>query len=203
MPITPSDHLQKLPRTSSVVIVLDETRAEDFEDATNMLLQKQQELLNSYPRRAAAIKAELPAASTREEIREALEELRLQDEDEMQPLRENEREASVALDEVRQKYVFRALGRKQWRELIENHPPTDEDHEEFTSEGGTGKAQYSFETFPRALVQQSSVSPKLSSEDIDEIYDGGDWNETEITMLFQAALSANTQARHDPKGKKK
>src|SRR5690606_4572657 len=48
------------------------------------------------------------------------------------------------------------------------------------------------------LVQAASVSPRLTAEDVDVIWNGGDWTDTEVSNLSQTALMAQISARTNP-----
>jgi hypothetical protein len=90
-------------------------------------------------------------------------------------------------------FYLRAIGHKAYQELLAEHPPTDEDHAE-TAKLGAGRARWSIEGFPRALIQASCVDPVLSDADMDEVFGGTSWNHDEITYLFEQAYKANTTA---------
>lgn len=107
-------------------------------------------------------------------------------------------EAEAALEHLRAttvRYKFRSLGRKRYRELHAAHPPREEDHEAVRRETGDPEARAHFcdETFTRELLHLSAVSPALSVADVDEIFDGTEWNSTEIALLRLAAITAQSQ----------
>lgn len=99
-----------------------------------------------------------------------------------------------ATGEVSHRFYCRGLGGTAYRKLLAEHPPTDEDHQE-TQALGAGRARWSVQGFPRALIQASCVEPALSDQDMAEMFEGGAWNEDEITHLFAAAYKASTTVR--------
>lgn len=202
MPRTPMDRLPKLARTISCVIVTDSEAADAYEIALGAFTSQEQELAGSFPRRAAAVRASLPVTLTAEEASEALERLREADAAVMAPFQAALAEAEEALDAVREQWTFRSLGRSAWRDLVKANPPTDEDNAFWEAEGGTGQAPYSFENLPRPLLAAATVSPRVTRADIDDMFDGEDWSDAELTTLFQHALVAQQQARPDPKARR-
>lgn len=202
MPRTPMDRLPKLARTVSCYIITDSEAADAYETALGVFNAQEQELAASFPRRAAAVRASLPVTITPEEASDALERLREADAAVLAPFREELTAAEDALDAVRERWTFRSLGRAAWRELVKANPPTEEDNTYWASEGGTGAAPYSFESLPRPLIAAATVSPMVTRAEVDEMFDGPDWNDAELTTLFQHALLAQTQARPDPKARR-
>ena len=74
---------------------------------------------------------------------------------------------------------IRALPRKQYRELLETHPPADSDE----------KADWDAETFPPALIAASCVDPELTLEQAQQIWD--EWEAAEAGPLFLACWGLN------------
>lgn len=201
MPKSPLDRLPKLARTTHCFIVTDTDAADAFDVALAASLAKSQELSASSMRRAAAVRASLPASISAEEATAALGRLLDADTVELEPTRTALEAASAALDAARQEWTFRSLGRAAWKALVAKHPATEQDNAEWLEQGGTGKSPYSFETMSRELVQTSAV-PALTQEAVDDMFDGALWNDAELTTLFQHALLAQTQARPDPKARR-
>lgn len=108
-------------------------------------------------------------------------------------LREKREAAKAALDEATTAFRFRALGRKQYRELLKAHPPTAEDQKEWEEAGNEGKAPWNEEALARDLIRRACVSPLLDEADISEIFDGESWNQTEVSMLWVGAQAAQVQ----------
>lgn len=92
--------------------------------------------------------------------------------------------------------TFRAVGRRAWDALLEEHPPTEEQDKEHRAEYKGARAPYNGDTFPPAAIHASLVAgghDDISIEDVVGWCD--DWNMTEIMELFAAALEVNTQRR--------
>lgn len=109
--------------------------------------------------------------------------------------------ARTAVEESSVVMLFRCIGRKAYDDLLEAHPPTDDQVKEFQDDNpnrdGTpntrGRPPYNIETFPAALVAASCVEPEMTYEQVCEIFD--EWNSTEVSELWVAALEVNTQRR--------
>lgn len=86
---------------------------------------------------------------------------------------------------------FRAVGRKRYEQLLDEHPPTPE--EERKAKDAGGEAAWNNETFPVALIAASAVEPALTEEQVQELFD--EWNQTEAQMLFLSAFRVNTNRR--------
>lgn len=104
----------------------------------------------------------------------------------------------AALDEVTMEFVFEGIGRKAYEALINEHPPTEEDHETLRKEMGKEgdkkvKADFSFDTFAPALIAASLADPDLSAEQVGELFE--EWNNQELIELYQAAMSCNNTRR--------
>jgi hypothetical protein len=82
--------------------------------------------------------------------------------------------------------TLRALGRKAWRALVEEHPPRPG----VTSDSDVGVNEA---TFKEALVPASIVSPELSEDDLDAISDI-DWD-----RLYFTAFALNRSPAASPK----
>jgi hypothetical protein len=97
-------------------------------------------------------------------------------------------------------YTLRSLGRRGYRELLEQHPPREEDHAAARAETGLEQAQsqWNDETFPRALVAASCADPQLTDDDLTEMFDN--WNDAQLIELVAAAVAVNTQARVGVRG---
>jgi hypothetical protein len=202
VPKTPLDRLPKLARTISCTIVTDAEKADAYETALIAHQAKEQELAASFPRRAAAVRASLPVTMTTEEASETLQHLRDADIAALTPTLTAVQAAEVELDTVRERWVFRSLGRTAWKALQAKHPATEDDQEAWTAAGGEGKPAYSFETIARDLITAATVTPTLTPGDVEEMFDGDTWNDAEIATLFQYAVIAQTQARPDPKARR-
>lgn len=80
-------------------------------------------------------------------------------------------------------FVFRSIGRREWRKLSSEHPPTDEQKDQ------EPELDHNPDTFPPAAIAASCMEPKLTLDDAawlcDELPDG------EFFRIWQAVLSAN------------
>ncbi len=92
-------------------------------------------------------------------------------------------------------FVFRALGRVAYDELIEDprYAPTDEQKKE--------GASHNPDTFPPALVSAAAVDPEISIEEAIEIFGDSSWNGKELQKLFFGALEVNTETGDIPLSK--
>lgn len=88
--------------------------------------------------------------------------------------------------------VFRSIGRKRYDKLVNEHPPSDEQNAEY-QQVHKQNAPYDDEHFAPELVAESCVAPKMTVEQVTELFD--EWNNAEIIELFVAALKVNTQRR--------
>lgn len=198
------DSTTKKPRIVSVDVVMDDEVADNYDKALRAFQTKERQLLESRPRRIAAVRAGFTASTTPEEQALAQAQVIQADDLELDALRAALDEAAEALDAVTVWYKFRALGRNAWEALKAKHPATEEDHQ--ASREATGKdddtAQWHFQTLAPELVEKACVSPKLSADDVDEIFNGENWNDQEISRLFTAALTPQVTARQNPAGRR-
>lgn len=122
--------------------------------------------------------------------------------DELDGLELAKEQAAQALREHSTFLTFRSMGRKAYQELIEAHPPTEEQKEQYKEEHGV-EAPYDAETFAPALVAacayDSSGELVWTVEEVTEIFD--EWNSSEIVTLFQAAIQCNNARRVTDLGK--
>jgi hypothetical protein len=73
-----------------------------------------------------------------------------------------------------------ALPRKQYRELIEAHPPGESDSKE---------ADWNGDTFPPALIQACISDPPFTLEEATEFWDT--WEASEVGRVFLACWNLN------------
>lgn len=95
-------------------------------------------------------------------------------------------EAQAKLDETTVTLRFQQIGRKTYDALLREHPPRDNDPDD-------KDAPYHSETFAPALVAASCVEPKMTEEQVVELFE--EWNTSELMDLFMAAMEVNTQRR--------
>lgn len=198
MPRKPQDHLVKTARTTSTWVVNVSELADAYEDAVADLTKAQKHLADSFPRRAAAVRASMPVTANEDELRAALANLMEGDKDEVADLIDARDAAEKAYRAAREKWTFRSLGRKAWRALVAENPPTEEDTEAWQAEGATGDAPYCFASIAPVLVAKALVSPARTEAEIAEMFDSAEWSDAELNQLFQTALLAQMQARPDP-----
>ncbi|QZN86878.1 hypothetical protein [Cellulomonas sp. C5510] len=198
MPRKPQDHLVKTARTTSTWVVLNSELADAYEDAVADLTAARKRLSDSFPRRAAAVRASMSPAATEDELRAALAALMESDQDEVADLVQAKDTAEKAYRAAREKWTFRSLGRKAWKTLVAAHPPTEEDNEAWRAEGATGDSPYSFASLAPDLVAKALVSPARTEAEVEEMFDSAEWSDAELNQLFQTALLAQMQARPDP-----
>jgi len=194
------DATSKKPRITWVDVILDGEVADAYDVAEKDLLAAEERLSASRPRRLAAARNALPTGATPEEQAAAAAAVVAADDLEVDALREARDAAAEALALATRRYKFRALGRARWESLKAEHPPQESDHEDVREASGKkdAEAEYHFDTLAPALIQEASISPRLSEEDVDEIFNGGDWNGPEIVALWQTALVAQATARANP-----
>lgn len=72
--------------------------------------------------------------------------------------------------------LFRAIGAKQYDDLISKHPPN--------AQQKINGDIYNLHTFAPALIAICSVEPKLSYDESKAIWDSEDWSRGEVMSLF-------------------
>lgn len=90
--------------------------------------------------------------------------------------------------------MFESIGRKRWRDLIAQHPPTDEQRKSMGELGQ--RLDHNPETFPATAIAASCVEPELTIEDarwlVDQLPLGV------VDRIWAACLSANVTGSRDP-----
>lgn len=89
-----------------------------------------------------------------------------------------------------QVFSFKSVGRPRYDELVDENPPSKEARKE--------GAEFDQDTFPPALVSESSLKPNISLKQAVEIFSSPDWNNAELRKLFFAALEVNTETGDIP-----
>jgi hypothetical protein len=82
-------------------------------------------------------------------------------------------------DKTEVEFVFRGIGRKAFDDLAAANPSDD------------SGLNWDPETFAPALVAASCEQPKMSEQDVREIWDDPEWSYQECDQLFAGALSVN------------
>jgi len=166
------DHLRgkKQPLKRSVRIPMDSDIADAYEEASNRL---------EFAKLVAAAKPEDIAAMA--EIDQATEAYR-------------QAKDSVTANSVL--FTFRAIGRSKYEKLKLEHPRTSKQKVEDEKEGRDPSAiAWNHDTFPPALIAAACVSPQLSEEDVQDMWESDNWSEAELALLFGTAIDANQAHR--------
>lgn len=164
----------KKPNTRTCDILLDSSLAHEIRE-----IQVEIERLEKRTKGAKSSSLANPDMNSLDSLREKLE----KKEDEAQ-----EHTAS---------FTFQDIGRKRYDDLLKEHPPSDEEKKEYKDAGGEGVLNYSFMTFPQALVSATAINPTISSEEADQIFN--EWSEGDLEILFNTALIACKEPTSLPK----
>jgi hypothetical protein len=82
-------------------------------------------------------------------------------------------------------FVFQPLGRRPWRDLVAEHPPTDEQK--------AAGAEYNTDTLPIVAMGRSCIAPADASEEsFAELEDDPTINDAQWDRLWFACWAANT-----------
>lgn len=76
--------------------------------------------------------------------------------------------------------LFRAIGAKQYDDLISKHPPLPQQK----INGDT----YNVSTFAPALIAKCAIDPQLSYDEAKAIWDSEDWSRGEVMTLFAGCV---------------
>ena len=101
-------------------------------------------------------------------------------------------------------FVFKAMGRRGYDELVSKHPPKKADRDiakRLADETGQPhSAEFDSDSFPPALIAASSLEPLMSETDAIALWNDPDWNGAELIKLFNTALMVNSLAGDIPFG---
>lgn len=101
-------------------------------------------------------------------------------------------------------FVFRSIAPGRYERLVNAHPPTQQQRQRAAKRGQ--QVAFNEDTFPQALVKACLVSPRLTSEQVDEMWQAGTdsddpddpdapvgerFSSGELAALFQTAQVAN------------
>lgn len=104
------------------------------------------------------------------------------------------------IDVAKTGFVFRAIGRRAWVDLIAAHPPTKAQLKAVaaTSTGGLGRASLDFnpDAFPVAAVAASCVDPEMTVDDAQRLEAAV--SEAQWSQLWEAVCRVNVGSS-DPK----
>lgn len=76
--------------------------------------------------------------------------------------------------------TLKAIGSKAYDDLMAKHPPTGEQKKD--------NAQYNPETFGPALIAACSWEPRMTPNEVIEIWNSDDWSRGEVMELFVASI---------------
>lgn len=102
---------------------------------------------------------------------------------------EEERRAIVEAG-VLVRFELQSIGANQFDQLLVAHPPTREERQEARALG-LDPPGFNGDTFPRALIAASLVSPSLTVDEVAALFDDPAWSKAELTGLFVTALTLN------------
>lgn len=188
----PLDHLRSLkaPTRQHVWIIGDNELADELVEAREQ---------------ASQLKARVKAQAPDSRILESLTRASLEADEEVKKI-------ETALRKVSLKFVFQAMGRKQYSELMDGCPPTDEQIAEAAA-AKQDKPPFDQQMFPKLLVGYSMLEPleagvrypaPLSPEMLEfvaDIFDGDTYNDAEVTELFMQSFNVNQTKRNLDLGK--
>lgn len=178
----PMDHLRskKKPIRKTVWVAGDSEIADELSELEASLSRLEGSL------------AAMPANSNRREAAD-LEAARIRDE--VHALRGRNKESSI-------KFVFQAISRRRYDELIDEFPPTEEQIAKHKADGSTDALEFNPDTFPYALIAECTVEPEVDREELAEwLREGDEWNNAEVLTLFMAAMEVNQTRRLITMGK--
>jgi hypothetical protein len=171
------DHLRKKPIEQRVTVYLDDEPIEALSEAREELAAAQAIADAMYDRRLALARAANPPASELMTIEGGLDAERAAS---TADARAAVDAAEQAVRESAQLFVFRSPGRKAFEDLIAEHPPTDDDHDDARKTTGRPEAlaRWHSDTFTPALLAATCVDPKLTVDEAQAIYD--EWTDAEV-----------------------
>lgn len=96
----------------------------------------------------------------------------------------------VSVGETKATMLFRALGSKEYDDLIAEYPPTKKDKDD----GGV----WNSEAFPPALIAASSLDPKITLDEANKIWESPDWSRGELFDIFTRLVRLNQEGLDVP-----
>lgn len=96
-----------------------------------------------------------------------------------------EREVPVVVAGEELTLLFRAVGAKEYDDLLSAHPPTPKQK----LEGAT----YNLDSFGPALIAAVCAEPNLTEDEAKAIWESADWSRGEIMTLFGNAVEICNQ----------
>lgn len=102
--------------------------------------------------------------------------------DQMLSKKRAEREVTFQMpgtnDEV--SFLFRAIGAKEYDQLMSKHPPTTEQRVD-------GSA-FNIHSFAPALLSRVVVDPDFTAQEWEKVWNSPDWNRGEVMQFFSIAV---------------
>lgn len=86
--------------------------------------------------------------------------------------------------------LFRAIGAKEYDDLLAKHPPNAKQKVE--------GASYNIDTFAPALIAKVCVDPEMSYEESKSLWDSEEWSRGEVMTLFGNAVELCNQGLNVP-----
>ena len=83
-------------------------------------------------------------------------------------------------------FRFESIGRKRYEALIAENPPDETQRKAAKARGIL--AAWNPDTFPPQIISACMSEPKLSVAEVAELWDHPAWNQSELSLLFDAAL---------------
>lgn len=113
-----------------------------------------------------------------------------------------EERAHLALLAVSQRFEFQNLSRAAYSDLVEAHPPTEEQRAEAESFGKDllgrpvrESPDFDIDSFAPALVAACIVEPPLTETEVEEMFNDPAWTTEELITLYNAANQTNGTSR--------
>lgn len=108
--------------------------------------------------------------------------------------------AEAAMENNSVEFVFQAIGREEFEELVAANPPTAQQKNKIRDEmkrQGMPRSQqigpqWNIETFPPKLIAATCTSPEMTEAQSLELWASTQFNQAELEMLFSAALGVQT-----------
>lgn len=97
-------------------------------------------------------------------------------------------------------FTFKGIGNTAFNDLLKKHRPTQTQIKDIRRELGNNKANldYNPDTFPPVLISASLVSPAMTLEEAQDMFEDPEWNLAELTKMFRAALEVNNEVPDIP-----
>lgn len=133
--------------------------------------------------RISELERDIPREEKRDERRTDGPPVAPQLREELEELQEHAHESAV-------QFTFQAVGRKHYRELIDAHPPDDEDRERALAQFGDRRlARWHSDTFVPALIAACVVEPAMTEEQAQTLWD--EWDLSVAELIGGMAVSVN------------